>query len=270
MARDRACAAFGLADRGIQTIISAVRGSRRPTDRRQRVAASTSHVALGRSHGDQRRDVRQLLRVRLHRAGRGLAPTHPRLHRHADRNAQRHLQLPEHRDGAGRRRDRRSVRRRAGDARLRGHSGNRSARDRAVAAVPGHGSRPPDFRARSGIHDRRDHGCHRSMVRGAPAGIRVRPESELRPARIVPAPTCRQRGSSPCTTAGGSRRCGLQQASRRRASPAPLSTTCSIAARERDSPSPRRRRPTGSSGAICGASTAPTGTSWASASRSIR
>ena len=39
---------------------------------------------------------------------------------------------------------------------------------------------------------------------------------------------------------------------------------------ERDSPSPRRRRPTGSSGAICGASTAPTGTSWASASRSIR
>ena len=51
--------------------------------------------------------------------------------------------------------------------------------------LPGDGGRPPDFRPRRRIDDRRDHGRHRSVVRRAAARICVRPESELRAARLV-------------------------------------------------------------------------------------
>ena len=50
---------------------------------------------------------------------------------------------------------------------------------------------------------------------GAPARIRVRREPGDRPRRIGTVRTCRRRGSSRCTTWGGSRRCGSPSASRR-------------------------------------------------------
>src|SRR5688572_12421441 len=53
-------------------------------------------LAVERARRDQRRDVRQLLRLRFDRAGCRFAAEAARVQRHADRDAQRDLQPAEH------------------------------------------------------------------------------------------------------------------------------------------------------------------------------
>ncbi len=140
---------------------------------------------MGGADRDQRRHVRQLLRLRFDRPRRRFAAAAARLQRHADRHAQRDLQLPEHHHGAHRRCDRRSHRHPGVHADVRGRLLDRRVPDRALAALSDDGVRTIDFRSRRRVDDRRDHGRHRSMVRRPPAGIRLRREPEHRARRFL-------------------------------------------------------------------------------------
>ena len=146
------------------------------------------------------------------------------------------------------------------------HLPRRRGDDRDVAALPGDGRRPADLRPRRRVDDRRRHGGHRPVVRRPSARVRVRRQPEHRARRIVQRRHVDDAGSSRSTTRAGSRRCCWP-----RRSSAVAVVACVVyyllersAARRFDRRRARRRR-IGSSGAICGASIAPTGTSSACA-----
>ena len=150
-----------------------------------RKATAASDLAVGRSPVRQRRDVWQLLRLRLHRAPRRHPSNSARIQLLPDWNAQRDLQLSQHRDGPDRRRDRRSDRNADRHPRVHRHLRGGRHPDGDLPVFRDDGARAPRLRAGRRVDDCGGDCGTRTVVRRKTAWLRVRAEPEHRPRRIL-------------------------------------------------------------------------------------